>query len=488
MTNGKKIFLIEKDIATRELVLMRLAARHHKVHVETNSLQALKFLDKETPDLILLSSDMELVGGKRLIQIIRTRSHLVATPVIMIARNEQLTELMLGHERGFDDFLVRPISPLVLQLRVSLNIIKVSERVEANTLTRLPGNHAIEKMVAKKIAAKEKFSILYIDINHFKAFNDYYSFKKGDEAILQTARLLISTARAIAREESSFIGHIGGDDFIVVLSPEYEEVFARQFIDDFDRIIPTYYSKKDRERGFIRVENRRGELENFPIMSCAVAGCTNLYNNYQSFREMARDVAEVKSYLKTQPGSHYLQDRRSAPIKQIEEAMHILTPEISHKKKHKKPDPLGQMLLNAGLITEEQLAEALCEHLESGQRFGQTLIRLKMVSSEDVGKMLGQKLKVPYFNLSEYPLSDAASHLFDMDFIQRHRVVPIDIEGGSFRVAMCDPFDIKTLDAMERICGLKPVPLLMLEGEFENFLENSKAHMEKDSAESFEEK
>jgi len=479
MTKGKRILVVEGNDATRELILMRLHSRHHKVFEASKSSQAVRFLDREVLDLILLSSDMEPVGGKMLIQVIRSRSHLMSVPVIMITEEHQLTELMLGHEKGFDDFLVRPFSPLVLQLRVNLNIAKTMERVEANALTHLPGNHAIEKIVLKKIQAGEKFSVLYIDINNFKAFNDHYSFQKGDEAILQTARLLVTTSHAVARDGECFIGHIGGDDFIVVLPAELEEVFARQFIDDFDRIIPTYYNRKDRDAGFIRVENRRGKMENFALMSCSVAGCTNLYRNYVNLREIAQDAAEVKTFLKSQPGSHYLQDRRSSPIKQLDEAVHILEPEIKPAKPKKRVDPLGQVLVSSGLITEEQLGKALKQHLETGHRLGQTLIDMNLISSQDVGRMLEKKLKVPYFSLRGWTPDPAIFHLFNAEFIFHHRVVPIGVSEDSVRIAMCDPFDLKTLDAIERITGLKPVPYLALEDEFEGFLESLAPETEK---------
>lgn len=468
---GKRILVAEKDDAIRELILMRLHSRHHKVFEASKSSQVLRILDREMLDLILLSIEMEPLGGRMLIQIIRSRSHLMSVPVIMITEEHKLAELMLGQEKGFDDFLVKPFSPLVLQLRVGLNIAKTMERVEANALTHLPGNHAIEKIVLKKVQAGEKFSVLYIDINNFKAFNDHYGFHKGDEAILQTARLLVTASHAVARDGECFIGHIGGDDFVVVLPPELEEVFARQFIDDFDRIIPTYYNRKDRDAGFIRVENRRGKMENFPLMSCSVAGCTNLYRNYVSLREIAQDAAEVKSFLKSQPGSHYLQDRRSAPIKKLDEAVHILEPEIKPAKPKKRVDPLGQVLVSSGLITEEQLDAALKQHLQTGYRLGQTLIDMNLVSSQAVGQMLEKKLKVPYFSLKEWTPDAALLRLFNVEFILHHRAVPIGASGDAVRVAMCDPFDLRTLDAVERITGLKPVPYLALEDEFEHFLE-----------------
>ncbi len=468
---GRKILVVEKDDAIRELIVMRLSARHHKVFEATKSKQIMRILERDVVDLILLSSDMEPVNGKMPIRVIRSKSHLMAVPVIMLTEEDHLTELMLGHEKGFDDFLVKPFSPLMLQLRVNLNIAKTMERVEANALTHLPGNHAIEKIVAKKVQEGEKFSILYADINHFKAFNDRYGFQKGDDIILQTARLLVTTSYAVAPDGECFVGHVGGDDFIVVLPPELEEVFARQFLDDFDRIMPTYYSKADREAGFIRVENRRGKMENFPLVSCVVAGCTNLYRNYAGLREIAQDAVEVKAFLKTQPGSHYLQDRRSSPIKQVDEAVHILEPEVKSATPKKRIDPFGQVLLNAGLITEEQLELALKKHLETGQRLGQTLINMDLVSSQDVGRMLEKRLKIPYFTLKDWAPAPEVLQLFSREFILHHRLLPLEASAGTLKVAMCDPFDVKTLDTIERITGLKPMPYLALEDEFEQYLE-----------------
>ncbi|MBI4711167.1 MAG: hypothetical protein HY767_01705, partial [Candidatus Omnitrophica bacterium] len=196
-----------------------------------------------------------------------------------------------------------------------------------------------------------------------------------------------------------------------------------------------------------------------------------LYRNYVNLREIAQDAAEVKTFLKSQPGSHYLQDRRSSPIKKLDEAVHILEPEIKPAKPKKRIDPLGQVLLSTGLITEEQLGEALKQHLQTGRRLGQTLIDMNLISSHDVGKMLEKKLKVPYFSLKGWTPDPAIFHLFNAEFIFHHRVVPIGVSEGSVRIAMCDPFDLRTLDAIERITGLKPVPYLALEDEFEQFLE-----------------
>ncbi len=412
-----RILVAEKDTGLRALIATRLTARHYEVVEIVESEEALRILEREMVDLILLSTEMERVGGLHLIEVIRQKTHFLSIPIILITEEDKIAELVMTQERGFDDFLIKPFNPLVLQLRVALNISRARQRDEANALTRLPGNHSIERVIRTKIEKGEKFSVLYIDINHFKSFNDRYGFEKGDGVIRQTGQILAQTADALQLSTDCFVGHIGGDDFIVVLNPEKEEVFARKFLAEFDRIITTYYNEEDQKRGSIRVKNRLGKQTLFPLMTCSVAACNNLYRAYKSLGEIAQDAAEVKSFLKTQPGSHYLRDRRSSPVKEAKEAMEILGPEISDKKSDVSPDPLGQILVNAGLITNEQLDLALKKHLETGQRLGQILITMNAVKSEDVGRMLEKKLNVPYLSLKHFIPSRDSMRIFTAEFI-----------------------------------------------------------------------
>ena len=143
-------------------------------------------------------------------------------------------------------------------------------------------------------------------------------------------------------------------------------------------------------------------------------------------------------------------------------------------------DPLGQILLDAGLIDDDQLQAALKKHFETGQRLGQTLIAMNAVRSEEVGRMLQKKLNIPYVSLRHFHISRDILRLFTLEFMKSHRVVPLEMAGEGLRLGMCDPFDLRTLDAIERITALKPVPCLALEDEFEEFLEE---HSRETSAE-----
>lgn len=468
------VLVAEKDAEVRSLIATRLKTRRYEVSETDDSEEALRLLERTPFDLVLVSTDMERIGGKLLIEKIRQMPAYGPVPVILMTDEDKIAELVLSQERGFDDFLIKPFNPLVLQLRVSMNISRARHRVEANALTHLPGNPSIEREIRKRIEAKQKFSVLYIDINHFKSFNDRCGFDKGDDVLRQMAAMLIQTAQFLG-EEDIFVGHIGGDDFIIVMPCEKEEPYARRLIAEFDRIMPTYYNENDRKRGFIRMTNRQGKRENFPLMSCSIAACNNLYREYKSVGEIAQDAAEVKAFLKSQPGgsSHYLRDRRSSPVRGVKEALEILAPEMPAEsiKKEEPVDPLGRVLLSAGLITQEQLSAALKRHFETGQRLGQVLIAMNAVKSEDVGHMLEKKLNVPYISLRGVKPSREILRLFTPDFIRSHRVVPVENTSDGLRLGMCDPFDLKTLDSIERITNLKPIPCLALEDEFEEFME-----------------
>ena len=179
----------------------------------------------------------------------------------------------------------------------------------SNPLTGLPGNLVIEEHLRRLLAKDLKFAVLYIDLNNFKAYNDKYGFEKGDKVLLMTAEALsLSLAREGQGED--FVGHIGGDDFIIITAPERAERIARAIIEIFDREIQNAYSAEDLLRGSIQVKNRRGKIENFPITSIAVAGVSNQYKKFNNYWEIPEVAAEVKKVAKQQKGSGFIFDRR----------------------------------------------------------------------------------------------------------------------------------------------------------------------------------
>lgn len=466
-----RILVVDRDLENLSLIESRLQARGCSVETKRTSREALVALENENFDLILISARMELVNDEELAVRIRKATSTCYIPVIMMLAEADLAALLHGLEQGFDDFLMTPFDPLTFELRVLLNIRRSADRMQANPLTKLPGNIAIEKALKERLSAEKLFSVCYMDINHFKSFNDIYGYDKGDDVIRQTARIIVQIVRR-QDPHDSFVGHVGGDDFIVILSPDSEAKFARECIREFDRIIPTYYSDEDQKRGHVLVKNRKGKNERFPIMSIAIAAITNVNRRFTNPAEVAQVASEVKKFLKTQSGSHYLRDRRERQIDKLEEAVEML---VSTEKADapESVEPLGQFLLQAGLLNEYQLGEALKRHLTTGKRLGEVLIAMNLVRSYDVGKMLEKKLGVPYVCLAEREQPREAGRLFTADFVKTHRVLPMEITDGKLKLAMLDPFDIKLIDDIERTTGYRVIPGLALEDEFEQFFEKN---------------
>lgn len=205
------------------------------------------------------------------------------------------------------------------QLASSFNEMGVSlqrmrdEAKGANPLTGLPGNITIANYIDECLAKAKTICVLYSDLDNFKAYNDKYGFTKGDEAILYTRDCLVAASKR-KDVKGAFIGHEGGDDFIVVVDFEYWEIFAKSFITTFDRGIYQFYNSIDARNGFIESINRKGERQRFPLMSVSVAVVTNRHRPFRRHAEMIAIAAEVKKYVKSMDGSCYAIDRRSGPV------------------------------------------------------------------------------------------------------------------------------------------------------------------------------
>ena len=183
----------------------------------------------------------------------------------------------------------------------------------ANPLTGLPGNITIAKYIDDCLAQGQIICVLYCDLDNFKAYNDKYGFTKGDEAILYTRDCLISVSKR-KDMKNVFVGHEGGDDFVVICDFVYWEEFAKSFITLFDRGIYQFYNSVDARNGFIESINRRGERQRFPLMSISVAVVSNKARPFGRHAEMIQVAAEVKKYVKSIDGSCYAIDRRTGPV------------------------------------------------------------------------------------------------------------------------------------------------------------------------------
>ncbi|MFW6036143.1 MAG: GGDEF domain-containing protein [Halothermotrichaceae bacterium] len=198
----------------------------------------------------------------------------------------------------------------IKNLLEQVSIMRVEEAKQRNPLTNLPGNPVIEYQINSRLAKNEKISVLYIDLDNFKPYNDCYGYKMGDKVIEMTSMILEDTVTDVGNKDD-FIGHIGGDDFVVVTSPDKDLQISKLIIDKFDDSIKNYINKKDQERGHYICSNRSGVICEIPLTAISIAIVSNEKRDLTNHLQISDIAAELKKYAKKQPGSSYVKDRRN---------------------------------------------------------------------------------------------------------------------------------------------------------------------------------
>ena len=182
--------------------------------------------------------------------------------------------------------------------------------LDANPLTHLPGGIAIEAILNKRLKEDTSVAFCQLDLSHFKAFNDRYGYARGNEVIQATAKIVTDVVNEQG-DEGAFAGHIGGDDFVVIVSPEKYENICVSIIDSFNKTILGFYDLEDQQRGYILGETRQGQKVSFPIMTLGIAVVTNQNRRLQNHIQVGEIAAELKTYAKSFPHSTFVVDRRS---------------------------------------------------------------------------------------------------------------------------------------------------------------------------------
>lgn len=181
--------------------------------------------------------------------------------------------------------------------------------LDANPLTRLPGNLAIEKVLLRKIQGRGPLAFCLLDLDNFKAFGDTYGYAKGSEVLTVVAGILQKVIQSVG-EEDDFIGHIGGDDFVMITDPRRIHLLCQRIISEFDQTIPSYYEEEDRKKGYIIAKDRQDVEQKFPLMTISIAVVTNEKKKFLTADKIAEQAAQLKHYAKTFPKSIYVIDQR----------------------------------------------------------------------------------------------------------------------------------------------------------------------------------
>jgi diguanylate cyclase (GGDEF)-like protein len=308
---GGSILVVDDDPFIARLLEIELRTAGYDVRVANDGRQALELAREDCPELVLADVMMPNMDGFELTRQLRLDSRTASVSVIMLTARGLSADKLEGFSVGADDYIVKPFDTPELLARIRGVLRRAKEMRQQSPLTGLPGNVRIEDEIEARVQSNARFAILYADLDNFKAYNDHYGFMRGDQAIQFTAGLIEEVARE-AGGPSTFVGHVGGDDFVLVCEADEAERIAARLVERFDEEVPGLYDPEERANGSISVVNRRGEEQQFPFVGISIGIATTAKRTFSHFAEAVAIATEMKQFTKSTPGSSWAADRRTS--------------------------------------------------------------------------------------------------------------------------------------------------------------------------------
>jgi diguanylate cyclase (GGDEF)-like protein len=303
------ILVVDDDPDIARFVEVNLRSAGYDVSVASDGEQALEKAAALRPDLVLLDVMMPRIDGFEVAQRLRRNPQTASTSIIMLTAKALSTDKVLGLTAGADDYIIKPFDPIELLARVKGTLRRAKEMRNLSPLTGLPGNIRIQEEIERNVRDDRPFAVVYCDLDNFKAYNDEKGFVRGDRLIQATARIIQDAVVEFAGTDG-FVGHVGGDDFVAVVPPESAEDIAKRIVERFDGDIHEFYEREDIKRGYIEVEDRKGEMQKLPLAGISVGIATTEVRRFEHYGEAVAVATEMKQFAKREPRSWYAIDRR----------------------------------------------------------------------------------------------------------------------------------------------------------------------------------
>jgi diguanylate cyclase (GGDEF)-like protein len=306
----QRILVVDDDHDIVRFVAMNLGMEGYEVSVAHDGEEALEMIAAAKPDLVVLDLMMPKLDGVEVTRRLRADPMTSALPVIMLTAKGLTVDKVVGLTSGADDYIVKPFDNSELVARIQSTLRRNQEFREVSPLTGLPGNVRIQREISDRLRSGMDFAVCHVDIDGFKAVNDAYGFARGDEFIAALARKL-HRAVVTAGLPPVFLGHVGGDDFVVVCGPEQVRVIAERAVSEFEAEADALYDPEDRARGYLQVKSRRSnELTDIGLVTVSIGVALSAQREYHDPREVIAVANEMKAVAKNQPGSFVAYDRR----------------------------------------------------------------------------------------------------------------------------------------------------------------------------------
>jgi len=303
-----RVLVVEDDEATRGALRALLDDAGYVCDEAPDGERAVEAMRDAPFDLVVLDLGLPGMSGADVHRQLRRDPRTRFLPIVFLTAHSDRQVKLAELEAGAEDFITKPYDAEELLARVGAAVRRWSGMRAVNPLSGLPGNPTITEEIDARLARGEDFALLYVDIDRFKEFNDHYGFTRGDGVITMLAEILVD----VAGTDQRFVGHIGGDDFVILARTEEAEALAEAITGQFDERIRSLYDAGDRARGWIEAHDRRGRLRHFPFATVSI-GIVNIPpGRFDGATAAARAAAEVKEVAKRQAGSAWAVDRRKS--------------------------------------------------------------------------------------------------------------------------------------------------------------------------------
>lgn len=263
--------------------------------------------------LVVVDARSRHRDGASLIERLKGDPSTAIVPVTVFADTHDTDTVVSWYASGADEVLTPLLEAAEQRARLDALAVRTERDVAVHPSTRLPGTNEIEREIRRRLELGGLFAVCYADLDHFKEFNDRYSYYDGDRVIYILSRILHDVVRGLLGSEG-FVGHIGGDDFIFVTAIDGYAQAATEVLAVFDELIPLQYNDQDRRAGYFFGKDRRGQLHRVPLMTLSIGVVTNQHHRFSHPAEVSELATEMKSYAKTLPGSVFVVDRRRGDL------------------------------------------------------------------------------------------------------------------------------------------------------------------------------
>jgi len=307
------ILVVDDDVDIARFIEVNLNLEGFDVLLAHDGATALALIQEYKPALAVVDWMMPQLDGLELTRRLRADPMTASMPVILLTARGQTADKVIGLRSGADDYLVKPFDTLELVARVRSTLRRNQENREDSPLTGLPGNTRILREITARARARSDLAVSHVDIDRFNPVNDVYGFQRGDEFIIALARALHRAVVEVGLPPA-FLGHIGGDDFLLVCTPEQLKELTTKAILEFQAAADALYDPVDAERGYIEVVSRTGEVQRpyLVTLSIGVAVATPVGGIFTDPREIISVATEMKKVAKKHNGNYVAVDRRSA--------------------------------------------------------------------------------------------------------------------------------------------------------------------------------